>query len=48
MNSIGAMPGRKPFLQKKQSTLSIYHALFSLAFLCYNNGSETAVYMIPW
>ena len=24
----------------------IHSALFSIAFLCYNNGSETAVYMI--
>jgi hypothetical protein len=33
---------------KKQSTFSDCSALFSLAFLCYNNGNETAVYMIPW
>ena len=30
----------------KNKAPMIHSALFSIAFLCYNNGSETAVYMI--
>ena len=40
------------FMQSKRAeniqskALMIHSALFSIALLCYNNGSETAVYMI--
>ena len=37
---------RQHMRNKKTKPLSIRSALFSLAILWYNNGSETAVYMI--